>query len=56
MFSIPVEHDVSFLVGHLMHLGLYNETKNARILGNIKTKALGIESGAEIQGNVMVVK
>lgn len=36
--------------------GEVNIYKNARILGNIKTKALGIESGAEIQGNVEVVK
>lgn len=33
-----------------------NVYKNAKIAGSIKTKALGIESGAELQGNIMVVK
>lgn len=42
--------------GDIDAMGEVNIYKNARIIGNIKTKALGIESGAEIQGNLMVVK
>lgn len=33
-----------------------NIYQNARVKGNIKTKALGIETGAQLEGNVMVVK
>ncbi len=42
--------------GDIEASGEVNIYKNARIIGNIKARTLGVESGAEIQGNLMVVK
>lgn len=44
------------IIGDIDAQSEINIYRNAKITGDIRAKALGIEAGAEIQGNIMVVK
>lgn len=44
------------VIGDIEAKNEINIYQNARVKGSIKTKALGIETGAQLEGSVMVVK